>query len=366
MKKLFLIVSLIPTISFAHVKWFSNFNFSQPPLTLEQLNIPAFWGLLILSLVSLPLLVWVDNKGEKTALYHKVNGFLDRYSDNSLNIMRIAIGAVLLMSWQSDTFVAPEIFIPSKFVGWFELLLALFIIFKETTFITGIGMILLYFLGIYMHGIFHMLDYIVYLAAGLYLVIATSKNERIRNLDLPVLYSGLGFSLCWVAFEKLFYPYWGLSVLSKAPQLTMGLPHDFFLMACAFVEFTLGYLLMICLLHRPLAVVITFVFFTTTCFFGKSEVVGHTLLHGALLVFVVKGPGRYYQAPIRIHSSLKLRSLFAIVNYIILFAVLAFPYQKMASGKFEQAKRMGVEQSAPHGPSDKQEDHPHSDEPHEH
>jgi uncharacterized membrane protein YphA (DoxX/SURF4 family) len=367
-KNLLLIFCFLPAIVFAHVKWFSNFNFSQPPLTLEQLNIPAFWGLLVLSLVSLPVLVWVDNLGEKTALYHKVNSFLDRYSNNSLNIMRIAIGAVLLMSWQADTFVAPELFIPSKYIGWLELILALFILFKETTFITGLGMVLLYFIGVYLHGIFHMLDYVVYLAAGLYLVIATNKNEKIRNLDLPVLYSGLGFSLCWVAFEKLFYPYWGLSVLSKAPQLTMGLPHDFFLMSCAFVEFTLGYLLMICLLHRPLAVVITLVFFTTTSFFGKAEVVGHTLLHGALLVFVVKGPGRYYQAPIRIHSSIKLRSLFAVINYIILFAVLAFPYQKMAEKRFVEAKKTGGEMQTKPVPfdHDKTEHHPHDDEPHEH
>src|SRR5690606_11953951 len=135
----------------------------------------------------------------------------------------------------------------------------------------------------------------------------------------PVLYSGLGFSLCWVAFEKLIYPFWGLEVLSKQPALTMGLPHDFFLMSCAFIEFTLGYLLIICLLHRPLAIVVTLVFFTTTCFFGKTEVVGHTILHGALLVFILRGPGHYYQAPIKFHKSLVLRSLFAMVNFILLF-----------------------------------------------
>src|SRR5690606_33268342 len=113
---------------------------------------------------------------------------------------------------------------------------------------------------------FHLLDYVIYPAVGIYLIVCYAKNEKIKNLDLPVLYSGLGFSLCWVAFEKLIYPFWGLEVLSKQPALTMGLPHDFFLMSCAFIEFTLGYLLIICLLHRPLAIVVTLVFFTTTCF----------------------------------------------------------------------------------------------------
>ncbi len=128
----------------------------------------------------------------------------------------------------------------------------------------------------------------------------------------------------------MIYPYWGLSVLAKAPALTMGLDHSFFLLACAFIEFSLGYLLIICLLHRPLAIIVTLTFFTTTCFFGKTEIIGHTILHGALLVFIVKGPGHYYQAPIRFHKSPWMRSLFAAVNFIILFAVLIFPYEKMA------------------------------------
>src|SRR5690606_3406940 len=90
-------------------------------------------------------------------------------------------------------------------------------------------------------------------------------------------------------------------------------------------------------LHRPLAVVITLVFFTTTAFFGKTEVVGHTILHGALLVFIVKGPGKYYQAPIRIHKSLWMRSLFAMVNFVILFLVLGYPYVNMAKAAHKKS-----------------------------
>lgn len=321
----------------AHVKWFSDYSFQEAPLTLTDLSHTYFWGLFALSLISLPLLVWLDKVGEKSVVYGKINGFFDRYADHSSLIMRVTMGAVLLMSWQGDSYVAPEIAIPSAFWGWFQFILALLLLFKETTPLTGLGMIFLYFMGVKNHGVFHMLDYVVYPAVGLYLILSNLKNEKLKNLDLPVLYSGLGFSLCWVAFEKMFYPYWGLSVLAKAPALTMGLPHDFFLLSCAFVEFTLGYLLIICLLHRPLAAVVTLVFFITTSFFGKPEVIGHTILHGALLVFIVKGPGHHYLAPIRFHKSLTLRNLFAVVNFIFLFAILAFPYEKMAQGMFEKS-----------------------------
>ena len=323
--------------SHAHVKWFSDYSFDQVPLNLSSLNHTYFWGLFALSLISLPLLIWVDEIGDKSTFYSKFNQFFDRYSDQGPLIMRVTMGAVLLMSWQGDSIIAPEITITSPFCGWLQFIMALLLLFKETSIITGLGMMILYFIGIKNEGLFHMLDYMVYPAVGLYLVFSNLKNERFRNLDLPVLYSGLGFSLCWVAFEKMIYPFWGLAVLDKAPALTMGLPHDFFLLSCAFIEFTLGYLLIICLLHRPLAATITIVFFITTSFFGKTEVVGHTILHGALLVFIVRGPGHHYTAPIRFHKSLLFRNAFAIVNFIILFAVMAFPYEKMAKSVYEES-----------------------------
>jgi len=339
MRLLLLAVTLfIPQVALAHVKWFSDYNFQNPPLNLTQLNTPTFWGLFILSVVSMPLMVWLDKVAEKSATYNKTNSFLDKYADSAGLIMRVAMGAVLLMSWQADSIIAPEIPIPSPIWGWAEFLLALCLLFRQTTIVTGVGMLFFYFYGVSQHGLFHMLDYVVYPSVGLFLILTHLKNEKFKNFDLPILYSGLGFSLCWVSFEKLIYPFWGLSVLDMAPGLTMGLPHEFFLMACAFVEFSLGYLLIICLLHRPLAIIITLTFFTTTAFFGKMEVVGHTILHGALLVFIVKGPGHYYQAPIRFHRSWAMRYVFSAVNFIVLFAMFAFPYEYMSKKVFAEAR----------------------------
>lgn len=338
MKYLVILLSLVPTLAQAHVKWFSNYDFQQSPLQLSDLNHPVFWGLFLLSLLCLPLLVWSDIWAEKSKLYLRVTNYLDHYAEQGPLIMRVAMGAVLLMSWQGNTIIAPDLAITSPMWGWIQFALALLLLFKETTIITGLGMVVIYFIGLYNNGLFHMLDYVVYPAVGIYLAVSYSKNIKLRNLDLPVLYSGLGFSLCWVAFEKLLYPFWGLSVLAKAPALTMGLNHEFFLMSCAFIEFSLGFLLIICLLHRPLAIIVTLTFFTTTCFFGKTEIVGHTILHGALLVFIVKGPGHYYQAPIRWHKSPWMRSLFAVINFIILFAVMAFPYQMLANKASAESK----------------------------
>ena len=170
---------------------------------------------------------------------------------------------------------------------------------------------------------------------GLFLVVSSLKNPKIYNLRVPALYIGLGFSLYWAALEKVFYPTWGLDVLSQHPGLTMGLNPEFFLLACAFVELCLGYLLIIGLLQRPMALTITLVFFSTTAVFGKVEVIGHTLLHGALLVFIVMGPGSYYKPPVKIHKNIWLRAAFTAVNFIIVTALLAYPYNLVSRGIYE-------------------------------
>lgn len=123
-------------------------------------------------------------------------------------------------------------------------------------------------------------------------------------------------------------------MLAQNPQLALGFPLDFFLTAAAFVEFSLGYLLIICLLQRPFALVVTLVFFTTTLVFGKTEVIGHTLIHTALVVFLIEGPGTVYRAPYTFHARPALRTAFASVNLGLLFVVLAVPYAALAWGAY--------------------------------
>jgi hypothetical protein len=72
-------------------------------------------------------------------------------------------------------------------------------------------------------------------------------------------------------------------------------------------------------------VVITLVFFTTTLIFGKVEVIGHTPIHAALVVFLLEGPGRVYKPPIALHRGLGLRTAFAAVNFALLLGILLVP-----------------------------------------
>jgi hypothetical protein len=293
---------------------------------MSQVVDTTFLFLALLSMVVIGALVYLDRSVAKTPWYSRINNRLKAQSKHSLTVIRVAAGAVLLLSWQADAMLVPELAISAAWVGWFQFLLALLLLLQITVPLAGLGLILLYGIGIYEFGIFHMLDYPMYAGAGYYLLVSQNKNAQINESGLPVLYLTVGFSLCWVALEKVIYPEWGLYVLQQNPQLALGFDLDFFLMGAAFVEFCLGYLLIICLLQRPLALVVTLVFFTTTLIFGKLEIIGHTLIHGALIVFILEGPGTIYKAPITFHKNIKLRTAFASVNFVLLLAILLSAY----------------------------------------
>lgn len=321
--------------AFGHVKWFADFSFDDQPLTLSEAIGPLFIFLTLLSMAVIAVMVLLERKLQTWPLYEKVDEWLQQRKGNSLLIMRVVAGATLLLSWQGDAILVPELPITSAWIGWAQFVLAFMLLFDRMVAYSGAGIIALYIFSIFEFGMFHMLDHLLFAGAGYFLMVSQSENVVIKESRLPALYATVGFSLCWLAIEKIIYPQWALYILEQNPQLTLGLDLDFFLMSAAFVEFALGYLLIICLLQRPLALVITLVFFSTTMVFGKVEVIGHTLAHGALIVFLLEGPGRLYKAPITFHDKLSLRSAFGAVNFLVLLAVLMVAYSQSAWYQYE-------------------------------
>lgn len=338
-KKTVLITLLLffSTTSFvvAHVKWFSDFSFGDQPLSISEAISPYFIGFTILTMVVLVLMVFLDEKLNNLSLYNKIDEWLQHRKGNSLLIMRIVTGATLLLSWQGDAILVPELSINSSWIGWVQFGLAFMLLFDRLVKFAGAGLTLLYLYTVLNFGILHMLDHLLFAGAGYYLMVSNSSNIKLRESRLPALYATVGFSLCWLAIEKIIYPQWALYILEQNPQLTLGFDMNFFLTGAAFVEFALGYLLIICLLQRPLALVITLVFFSTTLIFGKVEVIGHTLAHGALIVFLLEGPGNVYKAPVRFHEKISLRAAFTSINFLLLLAFLVTAYSYSAIHQYE-------------------------------
>ena len=321
----------------AHVKWFHDFSYSDLPQGFTEALTPLVLSLLVLSALVIGSLVLVDRLLAGSTTYSRISEWLEARRDQSLLVMRIGAGMTLLLSWQADALLVPDLELgPGEaWVGWLQFVLALMLIFPRLTPFAGVGIFALWLIGVADFGLFHMLDYVLFVGVAVYLGVSASRNQLIRGLGIPALYSTVGFSLIWVALEKIVYPEWGLQILADNEHLALGLPHDVFLTLVAFTEIALGFLLIIGLLGRPLGLVITLVLFTTALTFGKTEVVGHTIIHAALIVFVLEGEGRFYPAPIAIHRQITMRIAFATVNFLLVTAVLFSAYVFIAEATYD-------------------------------
>ncbi|MEE8602644.1 DoxX family membrane protein [Euzebya tangerina] len=334
----------------AHVKWFSEFDFTDPPRSFSEVLTPTFFALAALAMTVIGAMVFIDRRLDDVGWYGRINSWLSDRAEYSTTVIRVAMAAVLLISWENRALLTPELAEPQAWVGWMQFVLALLLLFPRSAPAAGIGIIFLWVIGLGEYGPLHMLDYLHYVGIGIYLFVSASKDEKIRGIGLPALYLTIGFALIWLGFEKLVYPEWSLLILEENPNLVLGLPPDFFLQGAAFVEISLGFLLIIGLLERPLAAVITLVFFTTTLVFGRVEVIGHTPLHAALVVFLLNGPGSFYKPPIALHRRIWLRVSFAVVNFAFALALVGFVYSLSAQLQFEEATVSAAQISRAHGP----------------
>ncbi len=321
----------MPIWAFAHVKWFSDYSFAERPLALDEILTPLFGILFAASTLGVAGVVVLDERLIRLPAYASFTSWLSRFENRSDLFLRVAVGSVLLLSWQSGSMLVPEIPSLHAIIDLAQLVIALLILANRLTAYAGYGLFALYGLAFWHYGALHLLDYAYLLGAGYYLVAMGSPRKKMRASALPGLYASVGFSLCWVALEKLFYPQWGLEILQERPFLTLGFEPGFFLTSAAFVEFTLGFLLIVCLVQRPLALAVTGLFMTTTLVFGKLEFIGHAIVHAALIVFILKGRGDIFRTPITFFYHLWQRIAFAIVSFVALYILMLTGYSQMST-----------------------------------
>ena len=65
--------------------------------------------------------------------------------------------------------------------------------------------------------------------------------------------------------------------------------------------------------------------------FGKVEIIGHTLIHAALIVFLLEGPGHFFRPPTLLHRTMGMRMAFATVNFTIVTFLMLWGYSAAAS-----------------------------------
>lgn len=297
-------VSLLLIVFFAapasaHVKWFASYSVAATPRTVGRVVDTDFVGLTLLAVA----LMLVGCVIDRTRLGEAVSRSLDRVlapvHENSELLVRGACGFFLVAIWSvGGILLTPELKTTSPWIGMLHLVMAGALLWRRTALITAIGMILIYSIGIWQYGLFHLLDYPIFVGVALYLAdLSLGLFDRLRIAPESVLRWSTSLTLMWASVEKWAYPQWTLPLYVTHPAMSMGWGFHLFMCAAGVIEFTLAFaLLMTPLVQRSAALILLGVFISATFEFGKIDVIGHSVIVAVLLVLAAD-PRRRQPAP---------------------------------------------------------------------
>ncbi|MEH7246760.1 DoxX family membrane protein [Neobacillus niacini] len=321
-----LVIICSPFLVDAHVKWFTEVTPEKEEI--EHILSPMFMTITILIAALLAVLTQLLPVLDKIPITKKVDVILDKYRKSSRYILKYGTALALMIQVWSGTIFAPEFAITNNIVRilmWLTILLLLI----PNHYSTKAGAIILFGLFIYQlahSGLFHMLDYGFYLAiVGVLLV----GRTQLEDWGFPFLYLGTGLSLCWVAVEKWVYPAMSIDIIHQHAVPTFGFVPSIFVVLAAFIEFVVGYLLIVGILNRLLAFVLTLIFISTTMLFGVTEIIGHLMIHIVLIIFIIEGVS-FYDPPIKIHRTKISQMVFVFLNFVFTMATFLLIYYRFA------------------------------------
>jgi len=323
---LFIGLLLSPLLSQAHVKWFTEI--SPEKESIENILSPLFMTLGVLIALILAILPQIVPKLMEVPIAKKMDIMLDRYRKYSRHILQYGTAIALVIQVLSGTIFAPEFSINGM---WEAILIWLAIILLVVPHHYATKFSALILLGLFLYvlsnvGLFHMLDYGFYVAIIFVLLIG---NTKLENWGFPFLYLGTGLSLCWVAIEKWVYPAMSVDIIHNHGVPTFGFAPEAFVVMAAYIEFVVGYLLVVGILNRLLAAVLTLIFISTTMLFGTTEIIGHFMIHIVLILFIIEGVS-FYKPPIKIHKTMIDQMVFVFLNFLFVLATFVLIYYRFA------------------------------------
>jgi len=315
----------------AHVKWFCGpTDVTVPPLGLRDVVSPPFLS----RAVGFVLLVMAASLVDAMIARRWPSRMLGRgrFEVAEELLIRLGVGGYAICLWNNTAMVpwgagatgailTPELFEHDRLVGLLQLAVAAMLLFRRTCPLAGLGLAVLYAVGVARYGAFHMTDYVYFLGLAGYLVLSAPHFDRrpgLRSWRVSLLAGCLSFSLMWTAIEKFLYPAWTEIILATHPNLTLGFPLPFVTVTAGFVEFSLAFYLLVgrsLLWLNALALILVFV--SAMPEFGNLDLVGHLPIVAILLVVVIHGSTRLQEVtrpqgmgPLR--SAVSVAGLFAV------------------------------------------------------
>jgi hypothetical protein len=310
----------------AHVKWFCAYNVAGQPRGLENVLCPDFEFLFGLSILALMCGCLCEGTIVGAAMMRAMDRATHLVQENIELIFRAGTGFFFVAIWAGGgILLTPELKTDSTVIAAVQLGIAAGMLSRRTMPLSAIGIFILFAVGIWNYGIFHLADYPVFLGVAAYLALVGLQRDLFGIRPIDVVRWTAGVTLMWASIEKWAYPEWSYPLLVEHPTMTLGFDPDFFMRAAGAIEFALAFALMWTpLLRRVAAIMLAGMFVSAVFEFGKVDMIGHTLIVVVLLGIIADNAGeaRLVRYPWLVPAAYTFAISAFLASYYLAHAVL--------------------------------------------
>ncbi len=278
-----------PLTAWAHVKWFAPYDVPAQPRPLEAMLSPAFWLFTLLALVIMVGLEYVGRTPAGPALLRPLDWLGRLCEGRTDSFLRAGVGAFFVAIWALGGFIiTPELKSASPLVPWVQVMIAVSMVWDATLIVGAAGIVVLYGIATVEYGVFHLLDYPIFLGVALFLALKGLKLESVLGKrPIDYLRYATSITLMWASIEKWAFPDWTFPLLRAHSDLTLGMDALTYMTAAGVIEFGLGFgLLCGPLVRRSAAFVLGVMFLSAIAEFGQVDAVGHLVIIVVLILLI--------------------------------------------------------------------------------
>ncbi|HKP35574.1 MAG TPA: hypothetical protein VJT71_01860 [Pyrinomonadaceae bacterium] len=317
-----------------HVKWFAPFNVHAMPKPVGEVLNGTFIKFFLVSALLIAIFFFTDRTIYRRGLLSALDARLRKLDDFSILILRLAAAVFLISVWAwymaygTSFYVTPELRTTARFVPWFQLALAICALVRPALPVVGIGLLLLFCLAVRSYGVFHLLDYMIFLGLGYFFTVANIERGNWRKSGFIVLYAATGITLLWAAMEKFGYPEWSYELLSAHSDMLLGMTPQTYMLLAGFMEFGLAFVLLgaASIAGRLVALGLQGIFMLAIFKFGMLDAIGHLMIIAILLVLFVRGPTSAREILVLKEKSIWMETYFMTGLYFLAFVLIFIAY----------------------------------------
>jgi hypothetical protein len=317
-----------------HVKWFAPFDVHAAPRPVGEVLSGTFIKFFLASVIGVAVFFWADRTVYRRKLLAALDRRLRRLDDFSILILRLSAAVFLLSVFVLyqvkgvSFYITPELSTTARFVPWLQLALAICALIRPALPAVGVGLLVLFAFAVHDYGVFHLLDYMIFLGLGYFFVVANINRGKWRQSGFVVLYAATGITLLWAAMEKFGYPEWSYALLAAHSDMLLGMSPQTYMMLAGFLEFGLAFVLLgaASIAGRVIAVGLQGIFMLAIFKFGLLDAIGHLMIIAILTVLFVRGPTSAREILVLREKSVAMEAYFMTGLYFLAFVMVFIAY----------------------------------------